>query len=170
MGNRHILSRHYDASHFNISLDQLFYGIEGDDRGSVVLDELPDDNILRMIQFRGREVLKKQVYQKGETFELLIPENSEKTISFEIWGNADIQGDVSGSVHAGDGVNCGGVGGSVHCGDGINCGGVEGSVEAGGDIRCGNISGNVRASGNIECDVIGGDVQCDGDVIIKKQK
>ncbi len=188
------------AEQFNISLDRLFYGIGGDYRESLVLDELPNDNILRMIQFRGREVLKKEVYRKGETFELLIPENSEKTISFEIWGNADIQGDVSGSVHAGDGVNCGGVGGdvhagdgvncggvggdvhcgdgvhcggvggSVHCGDGINCGGVEGSVEAGGDIRCGNISGNVRASGNIECDVIGGDVQCDGDVIIKKQK
>lgn len=189
------------AEQFNISLDQLFYG--EDDRvcwNNVVFEDIPDDGKLRVVQCRGQEVLKKEVYKKGESFELLIPDTTEKTLNFEVWGNANIEGNVSGyvnagdnvncggvdgdvhagdgvncggvygDVHAGDGVKCGGVGGSIHCGGGVNCGGVEGNVEAGEDIQCGNISGNANAGCKIECDIIEGDVHCDGDVIIKNRK
>ncbi len=189
------------AEQFNISLDQLFYGENASGCGNTVeLGDIPDDGNLRVIQCRGQEVIKREVYKKGEPFELLIPDTVEKTLIFEVWGSANIEGNVSGSVHAGDsvncggvggdvhagdgvncggvggdvhagdGVNCGGVGGSIHCGDGVICSGVEGNVEAGGDIQCSNISGNANAGCKIECDIIEGDVQCDGDVIVKNRK
>ncbi len=188
------------AEQFNISLDQLFYGEDGRISGNnVMFRGIPDDGKLRVVQCRGQEVLKKEVYKKDKSFELHIPDTTEKTLNFEVWGNVNIEGNVSGSVnagdnvncvdvggdvhagdgvncggvngdvHAGDGVNCGGVGGSIHCGDSVNCGSIEGSVEAGGDIQCSNISGNANAGCKIECDIIEGDVQCDGEVIIKNR-
>lgn len=187
------------AEYFNISLDRLFYGGEDIDEGNhVVFEEIPDDNNLRVFQCLGQKILKKEIYEKGKPFELIIPDNDDKTLNFEIWGGASIEGDISGNVNAGDGVNCGGVRGNVHAGDGVNCGGVGGdvhagdgvnsggvsgsvsagdsvncgsvggNVDAGDNIMCGNISGNAQAGDRIECNEIKGDAHCDGDIIIKK--
>ena len=70
-------------------------------------------------------------------------------------------GDVGGDVTAGDGVNCGDVGGSVKAGDGVNCGSVGGSVTAGDSINCGSVEGDARAGDNITCASVGGNAQAD---------
>ncbi|MCM1055019.1 MAG: helix-turn-helix domain-containing protein [Bacteroides sp.] len=157
------------AEIFELSLDKLFFGEK--EAKEAVLEELPDDGKLRVVQCLGKRVLKKDEYINNKPFELVIPKN-EAVLNFEIWGGAQIEGDISGSassgggmncgsvgggVSAGSGVNCGPVGGGVDAGSGVNCGPVGGNVDAGGCIRCGDIGGHADAGGNIECDDIGGD-------------
>ena len=69
------------------------------------------------------------------------------------------EGDVSGSVQAGDGVQCGGVGGSVNAGDGVTCGDVEGSVHAGDGVQCERVGGNISAGDGVTCGDVGGSVR-----------
>lgn len=69
-----------------------------------------------------------------------------------------VDGEVRGSVVAGDGVNCGNVGGSVNAGDGVNCGNVGGSLSAGDSVNCGNIHGSVSAGDSINCGNVDGSV------------
>ncbi len=69
-----------------------------------------------------------------------------------------VEGDVNGSVHAGDGVNCGNVGGSLTAGDGVNCGNITGTVTVGDSINCGNVGGSVTAGDSVNCGNITGSV------------
>lgn len=186
------------SEYFNISLDSLFYGTESQ-KAETVIEGLPDDNILRVIQCRGKVLLKGERHDKTEKFKLLIPETDDKTLNFEVWGSAEIDGDVSGNVNAGGGVCCGSVGNyvdagsGVNCsnvgtyvdaGSGVNCGNVGTYVDAGSSVNCGNIGGNVDAGNNISCGDIGGDADagdkieccsikgsanCGGDIIIKSK-
>jgi hypothetical protein len=78
-----------------------------------------------------------------ETF----PQNT--TVNMEIWGSADIQGDVNGNVNAGNGVKCGNVCGGVNAGDGVNCGNIGGSINAGDGVNCGNVGGSISAGDSV---------------------
>lgn len=182
------------AEYFKICLDELFFGASA--KEASVLRELPDDDKLRVVQCLGDKVLKNEEYRKDCPFELVIPENKSE-LNFEIWGGANIKGDISGYANSGGGMNCGGVGGAVNAGGGVNCGGVEGMVNAGGGVNCGGVNGDVNAGGSVNCgDVannvhagssircnningnatanvkitckkIKGDVKCDGKIVIK---
>lgn len=154
------------AEYFEISLDSLFYGIEenGKKEQNVILDELPDDNKLRVIQCVGRKLLKRENYNKKEQFKLLIPETDEKTLNFEIWGGTDIEGNISGNVDAGGGVNCGNIGGYLDAGGGVNCGPVGDYVDAGGGVSCGPVGNYVDAGGGVNCGPVGGNVNAGGDI------
>lgn len=138
--------------------------------GQNICGELPDDDVLRVIQCRGRTVLKKDLYDPNVKIPLAIDRtlyagNGCPDISVEIWGSAQIEGNISGGVNAGKGVNCGNVSGGVNAGNGINCGNISGGVNAGDGINCGNISGGANAGGGINCGDIDGDIMsCDGDI------
>lgn len=94
-------------------------------------------------------------------------------------GNGVECGDVGGNVEAGDGVECGNVGGNVtagdgvackdvcghvQAGDGVGCGNVLGNITAGDDVSCGNVEGSVKAGGDVHCGDVGGSVEAEGDV------
>lgn len=165
------------ADFFGLSMDGLFFGIDGD-----VLHGLPDDDKLRIVQCIGNRVIDKKEFvsnAKKNKFTLIIPENGEKVINLEIWGDADIEGNVSGFVDAGAGVNCGdvgtyvdaggcvncgAVGGYVNAGGGVNCGSVEGYADAGGAVNCINVKGNVSAGDSVHCKDVDGDVSAGDDV------
>ena len=164
------------AEFFKISLNELFFGIA--EEKAAVVDELPDDDRLRVVQCLGRRVLKKKEYKKDDSFKLVIPENNS-VLNFEIWGSANIEGDISGNADIGGGTNCGNVGGCLNAGGGVNCGNIDGYANAGGGINCGNVNGNadaggsvncgdvtgsVDAGGNIKCGVIGGNADAGGDI------
>lgn len=154
------------AEYFNISLDSLFYGTE-DNRGKgeeIILKELPDDDKLRVIQCMGRNLLKSEKYSKLKQFKLLIPDTDEKTLNFEIWGSADIEGNISGNVDAGGGVNCGNIGGNADVGGGVNCGSVGCNLDAGGGVNCGSVGCNVDAGGGVNCGSVEGNVDAGGDI------
>lgn len=144
--------------------------------------DLPDDNVLRIIQCIGKKILCEDSYDPNVRIPLSldqVPFMDQRHLQIEIWGSADIQGNISGDVDAGGTVNCGDVsgdvdaGGTVNCGDvngdvdagdSVNCGDVNGDVDAGDNITCGNIDGNATAGDNIECNDIIGNVSCDEDL------
>lgn len=147
------------CDYFNINMEELFFC----DKGQII-NELPDDDIFRVVQCMGNRVLSKEEYNDSKKIMLAVPQ-SDTPINIDIWGSADIKGDVRGNVSAGDGVNCGGVGGNVNAGDGVNCGGVQGNVTAGDGINCGGVGGSVIAGDGINCGGIDGDAKAEsGDI------
>lgn len=141
------------AKYFGISIDYLFFECE-----HVSLDfdnKIPDDGVLRIVQFKGKKLLSQDTYDSNRRIKLLIDKDdyegdNKPTIHIDVWGSADIQGCISGGLSAGDGVNCGNISGGVNAGDGINCGDIDGAVQScGGDIHCKKITGDVACEGDI---------------------
>lgn len=140
------------AGYFGVSIDFLFYG-----RTMSLCDNaMPHDDTLRIVQYKGSRILSKDTYNP-DLHILLKMDHEEGTgdhnpsLNVEIWGSADIQGDVSGNIKAGSGVNCGNIGGGVIAGNGVNCGNVGGSVNAGDGVSCGNVGGGVSAGDGVNC-------------------
>ena len=129
-------------------------------------DVLPNDDELRVVQFKGRLMLSENNYKKYAVIKLAVdPAYAKKrTINVHVIGNAQIEGDISGNVHAGDSLYCGNISGSVKAGDSIQCGNVSGSVNAGDSINCGNVSGSVIAGDGVNCGSVGGNVTAGDDV------
>ncbi|MCH5194890.1 MAG: helix-turn-helix transcriptional regulator [Oscillospiraceae bacterium] len=143
------------AEYLHISMDELFFGCNccvcAED-----CNNFPDDGKLRVVQFLGSKVLTKNDYSKDVKIMLEIPQ-TDKIINVEIWGSADIDGDIGGSVSAGNSINCGDIGHSASAGDGINCGNIGHSASAGDSINCGNIGNDASARDNIICGNVGND-------------
>lgn len=174
------------ADYYDVTIDYLLTGNEQTvkcEKKEIVKDiipnhDVPNDNVLRIVQYKGNQLLSKNIYDPNTRIMLEIKDNNISQV--EIWGSADIKGDIGGNVNAGDGINCGNIGLSAHAGDGINCGNISGDVTtgdgvncgniggkvtAGDGVNCGNINGNVIAGGAIKCANIEGDIkQCDGDI------
>ena len=164
------------CDYFNITMDTLFYGDE-----EQTLRELPDDDKYRVVQCIGSKVISHEEYDSEKKIKLLIPSSSDKKFDLEVWGSADIDGDINGSVNAGGGVNCGGVDGYVEANGGVNCGGIGGFLKSNGGVNCGNVGGDADCQGSlncgnikgnataqkIKCKRVEGNINCDK-VIIKK--
>ena len=126
---------------------------------------LPDDNVLRIVQFKGRKLLRQDNYDPQIKIPLYIEDGDlEDVDTVEIWGNANIEGDINGSVNAGGGVNCGNVGDYVEAGGGVNCGCVGDYVEARGGVNCGPVGDYVEAGGGVNCGPVGDYVEAGGGV------
>ncbi len=149
---------------------------------------LPDDNVLRIVQYRGNRLIRKDTYDPNIRIPLSVSCDrsvitSVKNISIsveynnpdvEVWGSADIFGDISGNLTAGGNVSCSGdISGNVTADGNVSCGSdISGNVTADGSVSCGgDVGGSVNAEGSVNCggDVGGsvtaeGSVSCDGDV------
>lgn len=96
------------------------------------------------------------VMVNGKTME---PNAEAKTIEIKIEGhvrdiearvgNVTVNGEVSGSVSAGNSVECGDVGDKVSAGGSVECDTVGGNVSAGGSVECGDVTGKVSAGGSV---------------------
>lgn len=127
--------------------------------------DLPDDNVLRIIQFKGSTLLKKDNYDPKIKILLYMEDDCLRNVeTVEIWESADIKGDIGGNVSAGGGVNCGDVGNNVDCGGGVNCGDVGNNVDCGGGVNCGDVGNDVDCGGGVNCGDVGNDVGCGGGV------
>ena len=128
-----------------------------------ILRELPwaDDDSLHAVLYQGHRLLQVEGIPErsgGGLLHLLAGQRDARQVVLRFTGTArDIysafavhcEGDVGGSVNAGDGVTCGDVGGSVRAGDSVTCGSVEGDVSAGESVRCGSVGGDVRANDSV---------------------
>lgn len=157
------------AAFFGVTVDALFFGLR--ETAAAETDvSFSDDGILRVIQFIGKKPVTKHVFERNQDLHnTFIPLAIDKVfknapITVEIWGSAKIEGDVGGSVEAGDSVNCGNVGAHVEAGDGVNCGAVSGNVDAGDSVKCSAVGGNVDAGDGVSCGAVGGNV-CAGDEV-----
>ena len=142
------------AQLFNISLDSLILG-EGFSKS---IAGVPDDNCLRLVLCRGKQVI--EATEPNSVLRVELGEGTDELEGLEIWGSASINGDVFGNISAGGSVNCDRVEGNITAGAGVNCDEVEGDITAGAGINCDGVNGNVSAGTNIVCDDIGGDVTC----------
>ncbi len=154
------------ADFFGVSIDSLFFGEEASVKSSI---SLPHDNVLYIVQVKNGRVLGKDNWSRNNPIKLAINNNSERInnsdrIDIRIWGNAEIDGDISGNVEAGDGVNCGSVGGNINAGDGVICGSVGGNINAGDGVICGSVGGCVNAGDGINCGGVGGSLNAKGDI------
>ena len=161
-----------------------------------IVEELPwaDDESLHAVLYQGHRLLQSEGIPErngGGLLHLLAGRRDAQQVVLRFTGTArDIysdfavhcEGEVSGSIQAGDGVQCGSVGGNINAGDGVTCGAVEGSVcagdsvqcesvggsvSAGDGVTCGNVEGNVSAGGSIRCGNVGGDVRTNDSVHIQ---
>ena len=161
---------------------------------NIMIDEMPDDNTLRVVLMRGKQIVSSQEYDPAVCIPVELKYEKENgtagmfgrkggrtdcSINVEIWGNADINGSVNGDVYAGGNVNCGeiggdvGAGGNVNCADiggdvgtggSVECGKVSGDVNAGKDVNCGDILGHAKTSGSMNCGNVDGNVDCGGNI------
>ena len=153
--------------------------------------DLPDDDVLRIVQYRGKTLLRKDTYDPNIRIPLSvdcrnqtksfrnkifisIKDTDTTSIPIEIWGSADIFGDLEGSTSVGASLTCAGdIGGDASAVGSISCGGdIGGNASAGGGLSCGgDIGGDASAGGDLSCgDDIGGDasaggsLSCGGDI------
>lgn len=150
----------------------------------------PNDDILRVVVARGKEVI--SVEDIDKTIDITFPKNCNETtrqyFKVEVFGNiscdASINGDVIGhgmiecNQINGDIKECGGyissqgnINGSASSKAYISCAGsISGGVHCGNNVSCaGNINGAVNCGDNVTCgDNITGDVNCGGNVECKK--
>ena len=161
---------------------------------NIMIDEMPDDNTLRVVLMRGKQIVSSQEYDPAVCIPVELKYEKENgtagmfgrkggrtdcSINVEIWGNADINGSVNGDVYAGGNVNCGSIcgdvnaGGNVGCADvggdvgtggSVECGKVSGDVNAGKDVNCGDILGHAKTSGSMNCGNVDGNVDCGGNI------
>ena len=155
------------AAYFHVTTDYLLTGQESPEAAPAA--GLPDDGVLRILQFRGSQLLTKNLYDPQIRIMLEIRKedcegNHCPTIPVEVWGSADIKGCISGGVRAGDGVNCGNVSGGVKAGDGVNCANVSGGVNAGDGVNCANVSGGVSAGDGVTCGQVSGGLRSGGSI------
>ena len=154
------------AAFFGLSLDELFFGKQKGS-GTITDDqaEFSDDNVLRVVQYRGKKLLSRQKFDDKVCIPLEIPAEAENvTLQVEIWGSADIEGDVRGNISAGSYIKCENIEGNVSAGNCINCGDVTGDVSAGNEVNCGDIGGDLYANGNVECGDINGNTEAGGNI------
>ena len=157
---------------FGLTVDEL---LTGEPAGKPVGGDLPDvlknDGVIRVLQFRGRELIRwDNRVENGEknTIKLSFPENGGKT-QIEIYGSVESEdavacANVGGYVEADGDVACANVGRYVEADGDVACANVGGYVEAGGDVACGNVDGNVNAGEDVTVDTVYGDVSAGGDV------
>ena len=138
-----------------------------------IVEKLPwaDDDSLHAVLYQGHRLLQSErVPERSGSglLHLLAGRRDAQQVVLRFTGTArDIysdfavhcEGDVSGSVQAGDGVQCGGVGGSVNAGDGVTCGDVEGSVHTGDGVQCERVGGNISAGDGVTCGDVGGSIR-----------
>jgi transcriptional regulator with XRE-family HTH domain len=175
------------AKFFGVTIDYLFYS-ESVEEKIIVNGELPNDNIYRVIQFKGNHMLGIDCWEPEKIINLKIPDvlsdgTSDHVLNMEIWGNANVNGNITGYLECNGGVNCGDIGsyiesnGGVNCGNigsyiesngGINCGNVGSYIECDGGVNCGNVNGYVECEGNLSCADIMSQVECGGDIRCKE--
>ena len=171
------------AERFRVTVDSLLRESAAE---PAVLTDLPEDNRLRVVQCMGQRDISREEYEPGRKIPLLL-DGQDRTVHVEIWGNAEIDGNVGGDAIAHNGnISCGPVGcdaiahnGEVTCGPvgcdavahngSVTCGPVGVDAAAGHDIYCGNIDGNAATqNGDIHCRVIHGEVHCEGNIIYEQ--
>lgn len=180
------------ADLFHVSIDALLRKAASPGQAAfATADDLPDDDVLRIVQYRGKTLLQKDTYDPNIRIPLSVADPDVPAMAVQIWGSADILGSINGYVVAGRSVNCSGdINGSVDAGGSVTCdGNINGPATAGENISCGgdlagdafcegsnysitcngDIHGNASAGHNISCDgdihgnaSAGGDISCKG--------
>lgn len=168
------------AKVLNKSIDELFHDevTEESQFGDL------EDGKLYIVVAKGKNLVKVVNYQNNikDNIEIKIEGDAVNVQSyFSVTVDGNVQGSISAgncvtcdtvysSVNAGNCVTCDSVYGSVSAGNCITCDDICGSVSVGNDLTCENINGDVNVTGNIECDTIDAEyITCEGDIKCKNK-
>ena len=140
---------------FDVTIDALF----SLDALSVQTELLPqeDDDVIRIIQMRGKKVLAvtPRATPDSPAIEIAFPRNcNERTQYFKV--------EVYGHVMADGSIN-----GDVVCHQSIQCSQINGDVHADGDIRANEVtdSGRIVCNGIHDCyKMLANHIECAGDI------
>lgn len=146
------------------SFDFRFFHNDRWARENDVRDDLPDDQVLRVVQFIGNQMISADEVTDDQPIRLHVEDIRRTRLDVQVYGSAVLTGGVGGSVTADGYVKCGGVGGNVTSDESVECKSVGGSVTADGNVNCGNVGGRVAADGDVNCGAVMGSVSADGDV------
>lgn len=142
------------ADYLQVSLDYLLRE-EGETGKTTdgLLPGLPEDDTVRVLQCVGNRIVEcreKNGEDKMPSLSLKMPEPGKNPdVQIEIWGNAEIDGDVCGSASAGGNLNCQNVNGNATAAGNMHCHTVNGSVSAAGNAKCHSVQGDIYAGGNV---------------------
>ncbi len=148
------------ADIFDVSIDYLL-------REKIVEIEsadMPDDNVLRVVQYQGNKLIRRDNYNGNGKIPLCIDKSCTNGVNIQIWGSTEIEGDINGNVDCGNGLMCENVGGNVQCGDGVMCGNVGGNLQCGDGVNCGNVGGGITCADGVNCGNVGGNITCNGNI------
>ena len=120
-----------------------------------ICETLPDDGILRVLQFCGKRLLQTDELNP-ETYIPLC--NGKHAGSIYIEGNAKLEGDIGGDI------SCGNVERIVSCEGDISCGNIFTVEMCEGDISCGNVQSINACEGDVSCGNVGQIANCEGDI------
>lgn len=96
---------------------------------------LPDDDTLRIVQCIGNHILSRdEVSKESAVFIPLQMPQKHDSINVEIWGSANINGNLNGDVNIGGSLSCDTVNGDLNVGGSANCTHITGDVYAGGNV------------------------------------
>ena len=184
------------CSLFGISMDKLVLDkepqavcrvqetCEGD---RFYFDPLPDDGALRVLQFKGKRLLRENDFDPDLFIPLAIEYGEQ--INVHVVGSAHVEGDIGGNL-SGTSLTCGDVAGDVK-GVNVSCGDVAGDVSSTA-LTCNDVAGDVSSTAltcndvvtvkscvsatcdsvvtiehcerDIVCDDVGTIVRCDGNI------
>lgn len=147
------------ASLFGVAIDALF----SDHIADVEENLLPakDDDVIRIVQMRGRQVVKVTAIRTSDTpaIEIAFPRNcNEQTQYFkvEIYGHVVADGSINGDVVGHQSIQCGEINGDVR---------AEGDIKANEIRSFGKISCNsIRDCYQIDCAAL----ECSGEIHAEK--
>lgn len=145
------------AGTFGVTVDYLLNGARDTISAQSTAPDFPDDNVLRVVQYKGSRLLRRDEYDPDVKIPLCMTDE-DTSVTVEIWGSADIDGNINGSLSAGTVVTCENVGGGVTAGQAVTCENVGGGINAGQSVTCCKVNGGVNAGQEITCDNVGGTV------------
>ena len=151
------------AGTFGVTVDYLLNGARDNISAQSTATDFPDDNVLRIVQYKGSKLLRKDEYDPDVKIPLCITEE-DTSVTVEIWGSADIDGNINGSLSAGTEVTCNNVGGGINAGQTITCNNICGGVNAGQVVTCDHVAGSVNSGQVVTCDSVAGNVSCCGSI------
>ena len=155
---------------FGVSIDHLLSNhIAENTHGPAFTAEtfpFADDGVLRIVQYKGRKIMQQKEYSPDLEIPLAWGEKdcAAQEVRVEIWGSANIRGNVQGNVEAGAHIVCADVRGDVSANGSVQCRDIDGDVSANGCISCQQIDGDVDANGGVSCTDVQGDICSSGSV------
>ena len=142
------------AAFFGVTIDALFH-----QDAISALDGFPgeDDGVIRIVQLRGRQVLKvtPRMSPDDPAIEIAFPRNcNDRTQYFkvEVYGHVIADGSINGDVVAHQSVQCAEINGDVHSQGDVKAGNINacGNVVCNGIYDCYNLQANrIECSGNV---------------------
>lgn len=142
------------AAFFGVTIDALFH-----QDAISALDGFPveDDGVIRIVQLRGRQVLKvtPRMSPDDPAIEIAFPRNCNDHTQYfkvEVYGHVIADGSINGDVVAHQSVQCAEINGDVHSQGDVKAGNINacGNVVCNGIYDCYNLQANrIECSGNV---------------------